>query len=126
MTVKKPLSWKHNALGGQCLNILNVHRACLLICDQWQTGHLGHLSNNNPNDKNNCISCIFPWRKAIRSRVRFLPLSTTYQEQASRGHIQSNAALIVFAVFWTGHLSRYNAISNAGKKASQSFVKQWQ
>lgn len=69
----------------------------------------------------------YVWRKAIMSRVSYFVLSTTYQVQASGGHIQSNAALIVFAVFWTGRLSRYNAISNAGeKKALQSFLEQWQ
>ncbi len=47
---------------------------------------------------------------------KLLLLSTAYQEPASRGHVQSNAPLIVFAVFGTGPLLQYNAISNAVKK----------
>lgn len=122
---KKSLSWKHNAMQGQCLNPLNVHRVCLLIYHQRQTGHLGYLSYSDLNDKNNFISRISPrqfdehtsciW-EAIRSRVSYSVLSATYQEQASRGHIQSNAALIAFAIFWTGPLSRYSVITNAGKQ----------
>lgn len=89
------------------------------------------ISYSNTDDENLFISLMSrqldkysPGGKTTGSWVSYFILSATYQEQACRGHIQSNVALIVFAIFWTVRLSRHNAISNVEEE--QSFVEQQQ
>lgn len=51
------------------------------------------------------------WGKAFRSLGSYFVQSTANREQRKGGHIQTNASLIVFAVFLTGRLSWHNEIS---------------